>query len=318
MKKIRTKIIMAILMCSLLTAAVIGTLAMYNSSRMASEDSKERARTEGELYAERINGIISQIEQSVNTLSDAVSNDFDYEAFVKSKKYADEYTELITDAAVNFASHTDGAVTAYVRYNPQYSNPTSGIFMSRDSLNDEFTLLTPTDFSMYDEDDSAHVGWYYQPVKAGLVQALGVFIDTIVICSCTAMIMLLAPENVVAGKSGMDLLQSAMKYHLGEFGVIFIALTLFLFSFSTFLGILFYARSNVSYLFGDKWFWQTAYKVLALVMLFIGGIAAYTFVWDLGDVGIGLMTIFNTGILYLMGGQALKALKEYESNKEKK
>lgn len=146
MKKIRTKIIMAILMCSLLTAAVIGTLAMYNSSRMASEDSKERARTEGELYAERINGIISQIEQSVNTLSDAVSNDFDYEAFVKSKKYADEYTELITDAAVNFASHTDGAVTAYVRYNPQYSNPTSGIFMSRDSLNDEFTLLTPTDF----------------------------------------------------------------------------------------------------------------------------------------------------------------------------
>lgn len=76
------------------------------------------------------------------------------------------------------------------------------------------------------------------PVKAGLTQALGVFIDTIVICSCTAMIMLLAPENVVAGKSGMDLLQSAMKYHLGEFGVIFIALTLFLFSFSTFLGIL--------------------------------------------------------------------------------
>ena len=58
--------------------------------------------------------------------------------------------------------------------------------------------------------------------------------------------------------------------------------------------------------------------LLALVMLFIGGIAAYTFVWDLGDVGIGLMTIFNTGILYLMGGQALKALKEYESNKEKK
>ena len=156
------------------------------------------------------------------------------------------------------------------------------------------------------------------PAKAGLLQAFGVFIDTIVICSCTAMIMLLAPENVVAGKSGMDLLQSAMKYHLGEFGVIFIALTLFLFSFSTFLGILFYARSNVSYLFGDKWFWQTAYKVLALVMLFIGGIAAYTFVWDLGDVGIGLMTIFNTGILYLMGGQALKALKEYESNKEKK
>lgn len=155
------------------------------------------------------------------------------------------------------------------------------------------------------------------PVRAGLTQALGVFIDTIVICSCTAMIMLTAPQNVIDGKAGMDLLQSAMHYHLGEFGVIFIAITLFLFSFSTFLGILFYARSNVAYLFGDKWIWQTLYKVLALVMLFVGGIATYTFVWDLGDVGIGLMTVFNIGMLYLLGGQALGALKEYE-NKTKK
>ena len=150
------------------------------------------------------------------------------------------------------------------------------------------------------------------PVRAGLTQALGVFIDTIVICSCTAMIMLTAPQNVIEGKAGMNLLQSAMHYHLGEFGLIFIAITLFLFSFSTFLGILFYARSNVAYLFGDKWIWQTLYKVLALVMLFVGGIATYTFVWDLGDVGIGLMTIFNIGMLYLLGGQALGALKEYE------
>lgn len=154
------------------------------------------------------------------------------------------------------------------------------------------------------------------PVRAGLTQALGVFIDTIVICSCTAMIMLTAPQSVVKGKEGMDLLQSAMGYHLGEFGVIFIAVTLFLFSFSTFLGILFYARSNVAYLFGDKWIWQTLYKVLALVMLFIGGIAAYTFVWDLGDVGIGLMTIFNTGILYMLGGQAIKALRDFEDGKD--
>ena len=157
------------------------------------------------------------------------------------------------------------------------------------------------------------------PVKAGLVQALGVFIDTIVICSCTAMIMLLVPQDQIEGLAGMELLQTAMRYHRGEAGVIFIAVMLCLFSFSTFLGILFYARSNVAYLFGDNWASQTAYKVLALVMLFIGGIAAYTFVWDLGDVGIGLMTVFNTVILYLMGGQALDELKKYEAvRKEQK
>ena len=155
------------------------------------------------------------------------------------------------------------------------------------------------------------------PAKAGLMQAFGVFIDTILICTCSALLMLLAPADKIAGLQGMDLLQSAMQYHLGEFGVIFIAVILWMFSFSTFLGILFYARSNVAYLFGDNWASQTAYKVLALVMLFIGGIQTYTFVWDLGDVGIGLMTIFNIFILYAMSGQAIKELKDYEADKKK-
>ncbi len=156
------------------------------------------------------------------------------------------------------------------------------------------------------------------PVTMGLVQSLGVYIDTIVICSCTSFIMLLVPQSVTDGLTGMALLQTAMEFHLGRFGVIFIAVTLAMFSFSTFLGILFYARSNVSYLFGDKWCWQTAYKVLALIMLFIGGIAAYTFVWDLGDVGIGLMTLFNIAILYPLSKEALQALGQYEREKAKK
>lgn len=157
------------------------------------------------------------------------------------------------------------------------------------------------------------------PAKVGLVQALGVFIDTIVICSCTAMIILLMPEGASGSLVGMDLLQAAMEFHMGKVGVVFIAVTLGLFSFSTFLGILFYARSNVAYLFGDKWRAQTVYKVIALIMLFIGGIATYTFVWDLGDVGIGLMTIFNIIILYPMSGQALGTLKkEKQENKREK
>lgn len=150
------------------------------------------------------------------------------------------------------------------------------------------------------------------PSRTGLIQALGVLIDTIVICSCTAMIMLLVPEEITAGLSGMDLLQTAMYHHLGSAGVIFIAITLALFSFSTFIGILFYARSNVAYLLGDRWCWQTAYKALALVMLFIGGLQQYTVVWDLGDVGIGLMTVFNILFLYPMSGEVLKLLEKYK------
>lgn len=153
------------------------------------------------------------------------------------------------------------------------------------------------------------------PAKEGLLQALGVFIDTIVICSCSAMIMLLTPADLTNGLAGMDLLQTAMDYHLGMFGVIFIAVILWLFSFSTFIGILFYARPNIAYLFGDNWLSQTLYKLLALVMLFVGGLAAYTIVWDLGDIGIGLMTIFNMIALVPLSRHALDSLKDYEKKR---
>lgn len=156
------------------------------------------------------------------------------------------------------------------------------------------------------------------PVKSGLLQSLGVFIDTLIICSCTAFVMLLVPSEFTSGLSGMDLLQAAMRYHFGEAGVIFIAITLWLFSFSTFLGILFYARSNMAYIFGDSWSTQTVYKALALVNLFIGCLAAYTFVWDLGDVGIGLMTIFNLIALILLSKEAVESLKDYEKKFMKK
>lgn len=151
------------------------------------------------------------------------------------------------------------------------------------------------------------------PAKVGLLQALGVFIDTLVICSCSAMIMLLTPEELTTGLQGMDLLQTAMGYHLGPFGVVLIAVILGLFSLSTFLGILFYARSNVAYLFGDSPAAQLVYKLLALAMLFVGGLAAYQFVWDLGDVGVGLMTVFNMIALFPLAPKALNALRDYEN-----
>ncbi len=150
------------------------------------------------------------------------------------------------------------------------------------------------------------------PVKVGLLQSFAVFIDTILICSCSAMIMLLTPSHLTQGLEGMNLLQTAMHYHMGDFGVILIAIILWLFSFSTFIGILFYARSNIAYIFNDNWLSQTLYKILALIMLFIGGLATYTFVWDLGDIGVGLMTIFNMIALVPMSKQVIQSLHDYE------
>ena len=152
------------------------------------------------------------------------------------------------------------------------------------------------------------------PAKAGLFQAFGVIIDTIVICSCTAFIILLAPSETINGLSGMELLQTAMQHHFGYAGVVFTAIALLLFSFSTFIGIIYYARSNVAYLFGDNMKSQNIYKIIALVMLFIGGMATYTFVWDLGDIGVALMTIFNMIAIIPMHKQAIKSLDEYSKS----
>ena len=89
-------------------------------------------------------------------------------------------------------------------------------------------------------------------------------------------------------------------------------------AFPTFLGILYYARCNVSYVFGDTWKAQTGYKIFLLIMLFIGGVAAYEFVWELGDLGVGLMTVFNMIAIVPLSGQAINALKDYETNYKKK
>lgn len=154
------------------------------------------------------------------------------------------------------------------------------------------------------------------PAKTGLMQALGVFIDTLVICSCTAFIMLLVPESVMGDLGGMALLQTAMKYHLGSFGSIFVTVILWLFAFSTFVGVLFYARSNVAYIFGDKMKYQTMYKLLALAMLFVGGLGSYTAVWAMSDVGIALMTVFNMIAIVPMCKEAVSMLKSFEARQK--
>ncbi len=151
------------------------------------------------------------------------------------------------------------------------------------------------------------------PAKQGLIQSLGVFIDTLVICSATAFVILLADPSITKGFTGMTLLQTAMKYHLGEFGVIFIAIVLLLFSFSTFLGILFYAKSNVSFLVEGKRA-QNVYKVFALFMMFVGGLSQYLFVWALADMGVGLMTVFNLFAIVPLSKIAIDSLKDYEEN----
>ena len=149
------------------------------------------------------------------------------------------------------------------------------------------------------------------PVKQGLVQALGVFVDTILICSATAFVILLSRGDIPEGLGGMTLLQESFRYQVGNWGVIFTAVILFLFSFSTILGVSFYAKPNLAFLYDKPWL-QEAFKVFTLVMLFVGGVRQNFLVWNLADLGLRLMTIVNLMGVYPLTYKAVESLKEYE------
>ncbi len=150
------------------------------------------------------------------------------------------------------------------------------------------------------------------PATQGLLQALGVFVDTILICTATALVMLLADIDKT-NLMGMEFLQESFRYHVGDWGVTFIAVMLFLFSFSTVLGIMFYAKNNIVFL-SEREVFQSAFKVLMLVMLFQGGIQQNLFIWSLADFGIGLMTIVNLIGVFLLSKRVGECLEDYEKN----
>ncbi len=206
MKSIRTKVITSILICSLITSVLIGVLAIWNSAQTAGKDALTKMQLTGQTKTEEINATIQKIAQSVDTLSEVAMDDFDYASFTKSKKYADQYIKKVQQTVIDFANHTDGAVTVYFRFNPQYSNPTSGIFAQRQSLDSELECLTPTDFSMYDEGDVEHVGWYYLPVQAGKAIWMSPYMnENVNIYMISYVVPLFAEDGTSIGVIGMDI-----------------------------------------------------------------------------------------------------------------
>ena len=149
------------------------------------------------------------------------------------------------------------------------------------------------------------------PAKQGLIQALGVYVDTLIICTATALVVLVTNEKVTEGLGGMTLLQEAFRYHVGNWGVIFIAFVLFLFAFSTALGITYYAKPNLIFIADKDWL-QTAFKIFACCMLFYGGMKQAFLVWALADLGLGLMAIVNISAIIPLRKYAFDSLKDYE------
>ena len=164
MKSIRMKITVAIVICSLITASIISLLSISDTRALSNSAAENELVLTCENTGEQINALISRIEQSVDTISDITMRKMEFSKFENNNEYVTSFTNNLLEDFTTFAEHTDGAITAYIRYNPEFTEPTSGIFLTRNDTKSSFESVTPTDFSMYDPSDSAHVGWYYLPV----------------------------------------------------------------------------------------------------------------------------------------------------------
>lgn len=156
------------------------------------------------------------------------------------------------------------------------------------------------------------------PVKQGLMQALGVFVDTLVVCSCTAFIILFSGTHASGDLNGIALTQAALESEIGKFGTVFIAVAIFLFAFSSIIGNYYYGEANIRFLTKDHHRWILwAFRALSGgLVVFVGVCASLNIVWTVGDICMGLLTLVNIFAIVQLGKYAFRLLKDYRKQKK--
>lgn len=154
------------------------------------------------------------------------------------------------------------------------------------------------------------------PVKQGMVQVLSVFIDTLMICTTTAFILLLSGVTGVPEKlDGIPYVQAAISANVGSLGIHFITFSIFAFAFTSLIGNYYYAESNILFIKNNRVL-LNVFRITCLIAIFLGAQADFSTVWNLADVLMGFMAIENILVIFLLGGIAFKVLDDYTKQKK--
>ncbi len=154
------------------------------------------------------------------------------------------------------------------------------------------------------------------PVKQGLIQALGVFTDTLIVCSCTAFIILISGLYQMPELNGIALTQSALQSEVGAAGPVFIAVAIFLFAFSTIIGNYYYGEANIRFITPNPMV-MTVYRILSAgVMVIFGAMASFELVWNIVDFFMAFLTACNLTAIVLLGRYAFRLLDDYRKQKK--
>lgn len=153
------------------------------------------------------------------------------------------------------------------------------------------------------------------PVKQGLVQMLSVFIDTILICSTTAFMLLLSGIPISEDLKGMDFVQAAVFNQVGAFGPLFITVSIFLFAFSSLVGNYFYTEANFKFITESKKA-LLVFRCTCVAAVFVGALLDFTTIWTVADILMGLMALVNLTAILILGNKAIAALKDYQKQRK--
>ena len=156
------------------------------------------------------------------------------------------------------------------------------------------------------------------PVKQGLVQMLSVFIDTLLVCSATAFMCMSSGIEPTPDLAGAPYIQMALSKTLGDFGPIFITVAMILFAFTTLLGNLYYVTQSINHILGrvpGKVF-NTVYYIIASLVIFVGAGLNADLLWNIADLTMGLMTVINMPVLFILGKYVFRALDDYKKQKK--
>ena len=154
------------------------------------------------------------------------------------------------------------------------------------------------------------------PVKQGMVQVLSLFIDTLMICTTTAFILLLSGVTGIPEKlDGIPYVQAAISANVGSLGIHFITFSIFAFAFTSLIGNYYYAESNILFIKNNR-ILLNVFRITCLIAIFLGAQADFSTVWNLADVLMGFMAIENILVIFLLGGIAFKVLDDYTKQKK--
>ncbi len=148
------------------------------------------------------------------------------------------------------------------------------------------------------------------PVKQGLIQTLGVFIDTLIICTATAMIVLLSDAYLIQDAASINLTQLSLQDHLGSWASTLLAITIFFFAFSSVIGNYYYGESNIGFIKDSK-LTLNIFRIFVIGFVFFGSVAKVQLVWDLADVFMGIMALINLIAILMLWKIAKKVLNNY-------